>query len=404
MKIFIYRYSIGSINLDQIDTSNWRIIAPKDLKSDYTNTLSKVQLANCSFVENFQLSTVFLEIQKMARFTEISEIVTLSETDMLWVGLLNDFYCNKNHNSNSFLVNACFKDKYYMRTILQNVIPQPFFSLVHTKNDITNFVSKNGKSLLKPRNLASAQGIKIISDSESSLDSISTDLLDSEVYIIEQYSPFKNMCTCDGFAVDGEIKYFCIHEYESGVLDSFNTRKPFIIRTSKVYSNQSLVKKLFSSTHSIITNVGSKGVFPFHFEFFYQNNEILFCEGGKRFGGQGVITLPLEEYGIDILSKYWTYQNNTAGSSSNRLLVPHKRIVAWFQMFNPGGVLTHMASLPNYQWIKAKKFFVKEGQTYNTPENASDICFSIEFTSENEHNYLKHLNKLKEFADNFRFE
>ncbi|AVK62373.1 hypothetical protein C5Z25_11665 [Lactobacillus sp. CBA3605] len=402
MKIFIYRYSPASIALDQLDFSAWLVIAPLNQRASYSAYLTTQQLESCFFLTDFQLATVFKKVKEIDVFSKITEITTLAEEDIQWVGFLNDFFTR--NTQTAFLVDTCFKDKYYMRTVLQDVIYQPIFSNLLSKAQLKTFFKTNGKCLIKPRKSAAANGIQMIKNM-SDIDAIDNTFFDTS-YLVETYSPLKNMCTCDGFSLDGRIINFSVHEYEYGVLDSFTNKKPFIIRTSKLYARKSMIHKLFAETQKIIATTVYKKAFPFHFEFFYDeaSDALIFCEGAKRFGGQGVIKLTKNEYQLDFLSDFWhNYDLPINERPKTKIFDPGQRICAWFQVFIPGGTLTKKPDWPSKPWISAVYDFVQINQNYATPPDASSICCSIAFEANSEPEFQQRVNFLSKLSQDYVF-
>lgn len=62
-----------------------------------------------------------------------------------------------------YLVNSLFQDKYLMRSVLFEIVPQPMFRLIETEKDIELFWDNTAgdKCIIKPRFGSACVGIKI---------------------------------------------------------------------------------------------------------------------------------------------------------------------------------------------------------------------------------------------------
>lgn len=388
MNYFIYPFSISSISLNKIDLLKWKVIAPAKLKEQYANEKKFYSLKNIIFVNDFNPTEIFkiLLLEK-----KITKIVTLSEPDMIWVGLFDSFFTKKN---NSYLINTFLKDKYWMRLLMLACgIDQPDFKYVRNLNDITDFLKIHNQCVIKPRLNDSADGIKIINSNTSLIE---LQKYSNNSYIIEEKISNSRVITADGYYIDGKIGRLLCHEYSDTVLDSLEKNSALITRTSTLYKNISKLKQLKQIVTKIINYISTdERITPFHFEFFY-NGEFKFIEVGKRFGGGGIMKLGIQEFGIDLLSEYWSIENgNTDDTEKVDMPLFPKTISAWYKKYTPEITVTKNISFPSENWILEIINKSKLNVPVSQANNISEILFAIHFDSINEEEFQSHVEKLK---------
>ena len=108
-----------------------------------TNSISKKILEeeinagiNVVYLDDFILPEFVKILRDISKRFRITKIITLCEEDVLFCGLLNDYFLNKNTYTMS---NIAFKDKYVMRSLLIGIVKQPYFRLINSAEDIDIF-------------------------------------------------------------------------------------------------------------------------------------------------------------------------------------------------------------------------------------------------------------------------
>ena len=189
---------------------------------------------------------------------------------MIWIGLLKSYFCQ--NELDYATSNILFKDKYFMRSIAQGIVLQSKFAEVNSIQRAQNFIFKNGKSVIKPRQMDSAKGIIVVENIEDNrLNAI--DFEQSQL-MVETYCDLKNMVTVDGFSNGKEIEELYFHEYFSPLLNAINSEEYIGVRTSRLYfSNAQYAEKtrlrLRTACAKILGKISCRDeVTPFHFEFF----------------------------------------------------------------------------------------------------------------------------------------
>jgi len=405
MNIVLFRYSPRVVELKYLDPKNAIIVAPKSLKEKY-DIYDGLEV-KVVFLEEYTLPEIIKYIAQLKKDIDIESITTLSEEDMDWVGFLEDFFLGK---KSTFVVNTLFKDKYYMRSVLEGCtdIPQPKFELVTTYENLSIFFEKYNlyKAIIKARNLAGSEEVYKVTKEE--LRNLPKRIYDGG-YLIEEYVKLNRMLTCDGFAIGSDIQYIFSHEYEELLLNTLNEKSGYTIRTNHLYwTNLKLLKRIFKTSQKVLeifTNTSQ--VTPFHFEWFYDEEKelFIFCEVGKRFGG-GAIT-SLIEYGFEnnILEKYWQAINR--GSKyckiNSKLIMP-KKIATSYSPYLHTGIIAEVPEKKFFDWTKETYFFVKPGDNVGSATAVVQNIFLSIFVSDSENEYQINLKKINKLAKNFKYE
>jgi len=134
MKIILNRYSARIFRLDYIyDNDNFIILAPKERENKYDESIKRGDReAKVIFLEDYTLPNLVVKIRALKKEFLIDSITTLCEEYVDWAGFLDDHFVEKNTKSVS---NLMFKDKFYMRSFLTDIVEQPYFRLLESEND-----------------------------------------------------------------------------------------------------------------------------------------------------------------------------------------------------------------------------------------------------------------------------
>ena len=115
MKYFIWKFNPKIIKLP--DSKKITYIVPENKSSSYKT------FSNVLYVKNINFKEVFRALQHIDP-SNIEDIFTLDEECMDWVGVLKSIFIPTASSSSNFL----FKDKYFMRSVLQGSIDEPNFT------------------------------------------------------------------------------------------------------------------------------------------------------------------------------------------------------------------------------------------------------------------------------------
>ncbi|USS90269.1 ATP-grasp domain-containing protein [Fructilactobacillus carniphilus] len=391
MKYFLYPYQPAGIELPKQLPDDLTVVVPEQQKERYEKYVTAASQGQIDTVASLDFAHLVTYFRKKQTQETISDIRTLAEDAMIGVGILKTYFCDKQLDSE--LSNLFFKDKYYMRSILQGIVPQPEFQAVSSFAQIKNFVEEHGQSVLKPRRADSATGVFVIEPAH--LNEFADVNLGEDDYLIETFCPFNHMVTVDGYSVGNEIKLDLYHEYCDLILSTLTTRQNLCVRTSKLYFSSAtwvpmIRKQLKEATQKILDVMTVTGeTTPFHFEFFYGERGIMFCEVGKRFGGQGMIKLTPFEFGVSIPTAFW--QDYLEPGTANLSISKRPQCIAGL-LFVMAPPHSDRYQKLHYDWIKS--IHQKKGNETATYQSTGSYCFVVEFTSRNEAEFTAHLQQL----------
>lgn len=299
--VVLFRHSPRPVELWHLNDLNVRILALESGRVRYFSA-PKVNEEKVTFLNDFEVHTIFRAIRAISKAGPIRSISTLGEEDMDITGLLQEFFVS---GLSDFAVNTLFKDKLFMRAALEGIVPQPAFrgldEFTGTRTDLIDA----GFGIIKPRRSAGAQGVTRLED----LTDEEFATLHLPGMLAESFVDAPRMVTGDGFAVGHEMQCFCVHEYDTGVLTSLKERRHGIaLGTSRLYDESvETVKSLFDLSSRVIETIGSATkVNPFHFEWFIPaEGEPVFCEVGLRFGGMSIPRMVKYAFDYPLLEEYW---------------------------------------------------------------------------------------------------
>lgn len=300
MKYFIYKYSPKTIGLTPQD--NLKVIVPRSKVEEYLklgfNKISIIHLKNLTF---YSLISFFRTEQKLEL---IEEIFTLDESLMSDIGLLSSIFTSGIKGTESKLF---FKDKYYMRSILNGIVKQP---RIFEEWDITQ-LPKQG--IIKPRRSEAGKGVFIYNTKDALQKDLRFLTKDTDQVLIEELVDYEVMLSCDGIVSNGKLIYAFVHEY-IGKITEISEKNINIKRTASYYwKNPKVINAIIQNSQKVVDYLGDKNdTYPIHFEWFYseKKNELIFCEGACRFGGARIPFLIEDAFGLNILSKYWEVKFN----------------------------------------------------------------------------------------------
>lgn len=401
MHIILNRYSPRIVRLSHLFDRNVLVLVPKKIKEKYDLVMSQGEkLPSIIFIEDYTLPNLVKEIRKISQQYKIDSVTTLIEEDIEIAGLLHDHFVNKNTTAVS---NTLFKDKYYMRSFLYDIIEQPIFRLIESKEDLDVFWRKCSTdcAVIKPRNGLACKGIKkIIRGTE-----IDIKYLDGN-FMIEEFVNLDGMITCDGYSVGNVVKRFYVHENMELLLDSLEKKSYYLLRTTPIYhSNYELIIKALNDCKKVLNTFSVDGeATPFHFEWFYDinNNNLLLCEVGKRFGGGYIPKLIKDVYNIDVIKEYWDFVTNTNVNElpkdlGQKIPIPQK-ISATFAAYKNSGIVDYIPDKKILSWAEKVFINLSVGEYVHNAENIIENSMLVQFVSNDEKNFYEKLDIINSFS------
>ncbi|RDX01323.1 ATP-grasp domain-containing protein [Listeria kieliensis] len=395
IKLIIYAYPPGSIGLDpnNLGESTF-IIVPLAMKEYYINYNQDKVI----YDQYFNYNSIISIIQQLLSMYIVSEFIVLSEPDIEFGGLLNDYYGMD--KAAQGLTNATlYRNKYYMRSLLKDKVNQPDFYLVKNKKMIYEiFEKKEDRMVLKPLSKDSAQGIKFIENK----DEIEYMEMEEEAYLLEQVVEYKTMFTTDGICKGPDIVEFFVHQYDEPILETFQKSKRHITRTRDLYLEERIQKTLFENTVTILKTFNKcDEVFPFHMEWFLKGDSVIFCEAACRFGGK-IGSLIQEAYDFNIFDKYWSIKLNKKDASPicfREIRKPNK-IALNYCAYKKNGVLRF---IPDFKDC-GLKLKVEINQAYVASSNIQESSFEVNKTCDSESDYTCLIKRLDNLSASFIYE
>lgn len=395
MKVIIYAYPPISIGLNaKTIHDNCIVIVPLGMKNFYTEFNQK----NMRYVRNFDYQSIISETNKIVEKNPVEEFIVLSEPDIEFGGFLNDTY-GKGIAIQGLSNAMLYRNKYYMRSMLEKKVKQPEFYKVEKKEMITDIIDKRGGEwILKPLAKDSAEGIKRIKNKED-IEKLN---IDGDVCLLEEMVEHKTMFTTDGICSGENIVEFFIHQYDQPILETFNKSKRHITRTHSLDLDINIKRKLFESTATILKTFNQHGeIFPFHMEWFLKEGDVIFCEVASRFGGK-IGTLIQMCYDFNIFDKYWNIKLN------NKDIMP----IDFYKIRNPSKITfnysayRHTGKLKFIPKIINSNVFLKVrlNQNYMVSSNIQESAFELYDTYKSENDYMEAIKRLDDFNTKFVYE
>ncbi|WP_185409771.1 hypothetical protein [Listeria grandensis] len=393
IKVIIYAYPPISIGLSPKFVGNeCVIIVPMEMKSFYKEYNQK----SIYYIDKFEYHLIISVIQDLMKNSVIEQFIVLSEPDVEFGGFLNDYF-GANETGQGLANATLYRNKYIMRSVLNGKVKQPKFSIVDSKESIYRFFQEECKKLiLKPLSKDSAEGIEYISCG-TDINQIGTL---AYPYILEESIEHELMFTTDGICVGDEIVAFFIHQYEEPIMKTFERSRRHITRTCFLDLEEHLREELFKCTQTVINTFNkSREILPFHMEWFYDGENIIFCEAASRFGGK-IGTLIQSTYQFDIFEAYWHMVLEgviTEPVKFDSISRPNKVSFNYSAYLREGELL----EIPKLE--RSIRVKVEPGTVYTTSSNIQQNSFEVYQSVSSELMYKEKVNELDQLNQKFIF-
>lgn len=244
----------------------------------YIYTTKKIYNVESNWIIREYLDEMFSFIPDIISdhyYVKFEYIISTSEYDVEVAAFLRDYLKVDGMTYKDVIV---FRDKYYMKKFFQKYVKVPNFSLVNNFGDIFSFKNSYGYPfVLKPRNFAGSEGVKIIRNDLDLKKFLSRGYCPN--YMIEEYI-IGDMYHVDAVMEKGNIVLFSLSKYINNCL-SFGQEDTL----GSIMIDDDILKYKFKKIlEKMLTSYKSKS-FIIHAEFFYCNDSIYLCEIGMRMGG-----------------------------------------------------------------------------------------------------------------------
>lgn len=337
--VILFRHSPRPIELWHLNGRSVIILSHEHSRPRYRSDPA-VDESMVRFLPDFEIPTLFRAVRTIAKEHAIRSISTLAEEDVATAGLLEEFFVS---GLSEYAVNTLFKDKLFMRSALEGIVPQPSFRGLEEFTGTREQLISEGFSVLKPRRSAGAQGVYLLNEMD---DTTFAEISLAEC-IAESFVESSRMLTSDGFSVGYDIRHFYVHEYDVMVLSSLGKCDGVAVKTSSAYDESpDLLKVLFDFSQLVLRAIGSGShVNPFHFEWFIpEDGTPVFCEVGRRFGGMGIPRLVRFAFDAPMLEDYWATMvgGGQLGAPLTRdtLAAPQRRAICYARYRVKGKVVS----------------------------------------------------------------
>jgi hypothetical protein len=288
---FAFKFDLNTIN------SNVFIFTEEKFVQKYKELGVEKVIGFENYLDNDEV--IFSAIQ-IVNSNSISQIIPAEESDVLRAALIREL---TGLNGQSYTSALLYRDKYLMSRKASEKVSVPHTDLLLNRNALIDFYNKHGSLVVKPRDSWSSSYVhKITSHEQIHNFEINNNL------IMQKWVHNSKLCTVDGLQKNGEIIWFCVHEYSNNLLDVIEQNiNGFAMMTSPIMHNFNLKNKIKKFTEQVLSalNNSSSFVAPFHLEFFLdERDNITLCEIASRFGGGRTIDLIRNTYNFDITSVY----------------------------------------------------------------------------------------------------
>jgi biotin carboxylase len=333
--------------LKNLDKSQSWIFTDVRFKSGYLENGFSNVLAFENYIESAEVLKTAIEVVFK---NNIFRIYVMDESDVERAAIVREV-CNIPGQKNDSAI--LYRDKYLMKLVLKGTSDLPAFSSVNSKSELKAFIETHGLPIVfKPRKAwATNNTYKITHISQIE------EIEEFTNYIAEEWIDNAKMITVDGIQKNGNILWFCIHEYDKNLLESLEEDKDgYAMMTSSLVSDIEMNSRVREYTNSIISKLNNNSNFisPFHLEIFYTNdNKLVFCEVGSRFGGGKTIDLINIGYSVHLPTLFLQLDTKDTANIPIPTNKPKKYAACYKKFSLQGSDKEAIAILKSEDWIQS---------------------------------------------------
>ena len=263
------------------------LITTKKNKDAYSNIFEN----RVVFDDFYKKNDLYHFILEYSKSNQIDSIIATYEFDLEKVGRIRDVLKIGGQTEQSALE---FRNKFFMKQKLVGKIRMPKFKSIESYDDLKSAISYIGfPMVVKPLDSAGSVGVKIYRTIE--------EIIEEEIeypVLIEEYIPGDTMYHVDGLYHNGKFLFCKSSEYINGCL-AF--KKGDFVGSILLKDSDNVSINLKKEALKVLQYLDTpKHPIPFHAEFFYYNDEIIFCEIASRIGGGKINEMIRESTGVDL--------------------------------------------------------------------------------------------------------
>ncbi|PES33299.1 ATP-grasp domain-containing protein [Bacillus thuringiensis] len=271
-----------------------------------------------------------------------------------------------------------FRNKLEMKKVVHEAgLSVPQSSSISKTEDISNFINKFGKSVVKPIDGMGTKTTYVIEKLEDIPPSILNNSEKLSNFEIEQFISGQ-MFQCDSVVVDGEIKLCSISRLLTSTLH-FEELGYF---ATVMIEEGPLRDKIWNFNKEVIEAFNFKNGVTHHELFLKDDGELVLCEIAARAGGGGTIPSIKYAYGINL------YEADIRRQLQKELHFPltDKKYAGFLIIHRKEGIVLDISSIDDFDfdWIYYKNINARRGDILTKADSstASVADFTITGTSE----------------------
>ncbi|WP_211749304.1 ATP-grasp domain-containing protein [Paenibacillus sp. Marseille-Q4541] len=359
-------------------------------KSDKVQRFSSFYSNTIGF-PNFSLNdNVYKFISDMHKESNIDFIIATHEFDLLKAARLREHLKVTGQHGESA---RAFRDKVYMKQLVQNSIRIPKFRKIHDVMDLISFIEENDYPIvIKPIDGAGSVDVQIIRGQQQLLPILETGLeanLEVEEYIEGEMYHVDGIFSGSQLLLSRPSRYIngCMAFHEDKYLGSL------LLQPGELFDRlnnavESVLRALPTPDHAI----------SFHAEFFLTNSdEIVLCEIASRVGGGDIVETIDFATGVNILRESVRAQ---CGASIN-CTPSQDRLAGWLLIPARNGVLKSIHTQPPFEWVlncTVKPEHI--GKTFDQASSSVDSVATLLVEGKDENQLQLRLNEVYEWMQN----
>ena len=215
--------------------------------------------------------------------------------------------------------------------------------------------------------------------------------------LIEEYIPGNRMYHIDGLYHNGNILFSTVSEYVNGCL-SF--KEGNFVGSILLPTDNEICDRIKKETLSILQNLDTPNhTIPFHAEFFFFDNKIIFCEIASRVGGGKINEMIKEATGVDLFVESIRSILYNDYNFTDNVKINNQKYYSWILIPAKNGKLLSIGDCD----IKGlEQFYKKENKIgCNFPggtSSASEIVSAV-LSSNSKENLLTLMNEFNDWAE-----